>query len=126
MVLRGSSTVVRLKISAHASLIDFTLFLVLFQLLLLFGIGLQELVMKLIDTWHSVRLAGLHVLLAQLLRCALLTGAVEECANVHLVAAGSVTFHTLVLVGMIKSLDRRVTLAAFQSSRALVPADAVL
>lgn len=66
------------------------------------------------------------MLFAELLCRALLASTVEKRANVHLIAASAITFNTLVFVGMIKSLNSSVTLAAFEPTRALIPSNTVL
>lgn len=66
------------------------------------------------------------MLLTKLVRQALLSLIVKECTDVHLVAAGAVALDTLILVWVVQTLDRRMTLGALQTMLAVVPPHAVL
>ena len=50
----------------------------------------------------------------------------KKCTDVHLVAAGAVTLDTLILVWVVQTLDRRMTLGALEAMLAVVPPHAVL
>ena len=66
------------------------------------------------------------MLLTKLVRQALLSLIVKKCTDVHLVAAGAVTLDTLILVWVVQTLDRRMTLGALEAMLAVVPPHAVL
>lgn len=57
---------------------------------------------------------------------ALIARGVEEGADVHLVAAGSVALDALVFVRVVQSFHSRVALGALDATLAVVPAHAVL
>ena len=66
------------------------------------------------------------MLFAQFEGIALLAGIMVESADVHLVAAGAITFNALVLVWMVKPLNCGVTLVTFEATWAVVPPHTVL
>ena len=100
---------------------------VLLQLaLLLVGEGALELVVQRGDVGQFGALARLDVLLAELVREALLPRGVVEGADVHFIAAHTITLNPLVLVRVVKPLDSRVTLVALNTTLAVLPAFAVL
>lgn len=82
--------------------------------------------MEVVDVGQLDAHARLHVLLAQLVSEALLTGIVIKGANVHLVTAGSVALDSLVFLRVVEPLDSGVTLATLDALVAVVPAKAIL
>ena len=66
------------------------------------------------------------MLLAKLVRKALLPLSVEESANVHLVATGAGTLDALIFVWVVETLDGSVALGAFEAALAVFPSHAVL
>ena len=57
---------------------------------------------------------------------ALLSRSVKEGTDVHLVAAGAIALNTFVFLRMVQALNCGVTLATFDSTRAVLPTEAVL
>ena len=75
---------------------------------------------------ESTALPLLDMLFAQFEGKALLAGIMVESADVHFVAAMTITFNALVLVWMVKPLNCGVTLVTFEATWAVVPPHTVL
>ena len=60
------------------------------------------------------------------MRRALFSRSMKEGTDVHLVAAGAVALNTLIFLRMVQALNSGVTLATFDSTRAVLPTEAVL
>ena len=82
--------------------------------------------MKSINTGELGMLPRLDVLLVELVSQTFLARVMVKCTNVSLVAARAVTLNPLVLVRMVESLHRGVTLVALETALAVVPTHATL
>ena len=66
------------------------------------------------------------MLLAKLVRHALLSLIVEESTYVHLIAAGAIALNALVFVRVVQTLDCRMALRTLETTLAVVPPHTIL
>lgn len=103
------------------------LLLILLQLsLLLVSERSLELLVQRVDVGKFGALARFDVLLAELVRKALLPRVVVEGADVHFIAAHPIALYAFVFVRVVEPLNSRVTLVAFNTTLTVFPTFAVL
>lgn len=82
--------------------------------------------MKLVDVGDRLADDCFSVIFAELVGKVFFFGRMEESANFRLVTSQLVTAYSLVLIGVVKTLDRGMTFGAFEPLRTLLPSDSFL